>query len=214
MTISTQRASLYDNFAALYARECSSATLAKLNDQHNPWDFLRVLSSLAPEAFERLQVALEPIAGISPDDALLELRADFTHAFLLDPKVSAVPYAGFYLTTDGEAKQLYGKTEEQMRRFLGEQALAIHPDFPEPADHLAVLLATAASLARKEAPLDVQHDFILGALNSWLPAFSERCQQLGLRFDFYPALAPLLAGFVALDVAFLRESAPTASAQG
>ena len=190
MTIAQQRASLYDSFATLYAREIGRETLSHLTDPNAAWPFLQALSVLEPDAFARLQVALSPIAALAPAEALLELRADFTHAFLLAPASSAAPYASLYLSDGNTAKQLYGEHEALLRHFLNEQHLSIHPDFPEPADHL-------------EAASDVQRNFISAALNAWLPAFNERCQQLALRFDFYPALSPLLVNFVAQDLAFL-----------
>ena len=207
MTIAQQRASLYDSFATLYAREIGRETLFRLTDPNAAWPFLQALSVLEPDAFARLQVALAPIAALEPAEALLELRADFTHAFLLAPASSAAPYASLYLSDGNTAKQLYGEHEALLRHFLNEQHLAIHPDFPEPADHLAILLATAASLARNEAASGVQRNFISAALNAWLPAFNERCQQLTLRFDFYPALSPLLLEFVVQDLAFLDSAA-------
>lgn len=207
MTIADQRASLYENFAVLYARELTAGTLRPLLEHDvagtTPCPFLQALASLAPDAFARLLKSLEPVATLALPAAVLELRADFTHAFLLAPTLSAAPYASLYPRDEKQPKQLYSETETQVRRFLTAQDLAIHPDFPEPADHLAVLLATAASLARQQAPLAVQQDFLRSVVYSWLPTFTTRCQQLTLRFDFYPALAPLLLAFVEQDIEFL-----------
>lgn len=205
MSIDQQRASFYDSLSTFYAREISRETLQRLTASPTPWPFMQALSVLAPDAFERFQASLAPVAALSPAAALLELRADFTHAFLLDPTSSAAPYASLYLPDGKAAKTMYGEHETRIRHFLDTQQLAIHPDFPEPADHLAILLAVAATLARNAADIVVQRDFIANALHAWLPAFSERCQHLALRFDFYPALSPLLLEFVAQDLAFLAD---------
>ena len=47
-----------------------------------------------------------------------------------------------------------------------------------------------------------------------LEAFVQRCQQARPRFDFYPALAALLYGFVGEDVLFLDDVAAARKAAG
>ena len=73
MTIAQQRASLYDSFATLYAREIGRETLSRLTDPNAAWPFLQALSVLEPDAFARLQVALSPIAALAPAEALQRL---------------------------------------------------------------------------------------------------------------------------------------------
>src|SRR5690606_369405 len=97
---------------------------------------------------ERLDAAIAALCGESLPR--LELAADFAQLFLLDGKTSALPYASAY-EGKAAASPLYGAAEARMRSFLAARALAIEPDFREPADHLAVPLAFMAELAEKEA---------------------------------------------------------------
>lgn len=208
---STQRAGLYGWFARLYAKEVSEdlyrAHLAE--GRFGPFAGLAELG-LAAEV-RRLDTA---IAALCAEQLpRLELAADFAQLFLLDAKAGALPYASAY--EGGEvASPLYGAAEARMREFLAARALAIDPGFREPADHLAVPLALMADLAEKHATADDtaaaacdQANFLHAALMDWLPLFVERCGQAAPRFDFYPALADLLLGFIRADLAFVDDVA-------
>ena len=210
-----QRAQLYGWFASLYAAEVSEVALeGYLGDGYQP--LYAGLSDLGLGAgVARLQAAIEALRTLPL--ARLELAADFAQLFLLDAKTGALPYASVY-EDEGKGSVLYGAAEERMRSFLAESGLAIQADFREPADHLAVYLALVAKLAEQDAEQGIdsvdfataafeQLSFLQAGLLGWLEAFVQRCQQARPRFDFYPALATLLHGFVREDLLFLDDVA-------
>ena len=210
-----QRAQLYGWFASLYAAEVSEVALeGYLGDGYQP--LYAGLSDLGLGAgVARLQAAIEALRTLPL--ARLELAADFAQLFLLDAKTGALPYASVY-EDEGKGSVLYGAAEERMRSFLAESGLAIQADFREPADHLAVYLALVAKLAEQDAEQGIdsidfataafeQLSFLQAGLLGWLEAFVQRCQQARPRFDFYPALAALLYGFVREDELFLDDVA-------
>lgn len=208
---STQRAGLYGWFARLHANEVSEDLYRAhfAEGRFGPFAGLAELG-LAPEV-RRLDTA---IAALCAEQLpRLELAADFAQLFLLDAKAGALPYASAY-EGGGSASPLYGAAEACMREFLAARELAIDPGFREPADHLAVPLALMAELADKQGAADdiaaaarEQADFLRTALVDWLPRFADRCRQAAPRFDFYPALADLLLGFVRADLAFVDDVA-------
>jgi len=210
-----QRAQLYGWFATLYAAEVSEVALeGYLGDGYQPLYAGLADLGLGTEV-SRLQVAIEALRTLPL--ARLELAADFAQLFLLDAKTGALPYASVY-EDEGKGSVLYGAAEERMRSFLAESGLAIQAEFREPADHLAVYLALMAKLAEQDAEQGVdsidfataafeQLSFLQAGLLGWLEAFVQRCQQARPRFDFYPALATLLYGFVREDELFLDDVA-------
>ncbi|HQZ01153.1 MAG TPA: molecular chaperone TorD [Thauera sp.] len=212
-----QRAQLYGWFATLYAQEVSEVTLEGYFGEA----YLPLYAGLADLGLERevarLRKSIDALRATPL--ARLELAADFAQLFLLDAKTGALPYASAY---EGEAtgSVLYGAAEERMRAFLAESGLAIQAEFREPADHLAVYLALMAKLAEQDAEQGVdstefaaaalgQLSFLRGGVLGWLAAFVQRCQELEPQFDFYPALASLLLGFVREDELFLDDAAVT-----
>lgn len=143
--------------------------------------------------------------------ARIVLASDFAHAFLLSGRESAMPYASAY---DPDAEGLlYGAMAEVMKQFLAGAGLGLAKDFKEPEDHLAIYLAILSHMAGSATGGDIpvmlmeQNRFIDEALVPWLPAFVEKCQTLGLQTEVYPALARLLAAFLAQDQQFLAANA-------
>ncbi len=208
---SATRGRLYGWFSALFAQEVSERLYRSqfAAGAFAPFAGLGGLG-LAAE-LQRLEAASAALRAV--ELPRLELAADFAQLFLLDGKTSALPYASAYAGKDAAAP-LYGAAEARMRDFLAARALAIQPGFREPADHLAVALAFMAELAGKEAgSADIaaaargQAGFLRDALLDWLPRFVARCRQAAPRFDFYPALAALLIGFVRADLSFLDDLA-------
>jgi TorA-specific chaperone len=157
----------------------------------------------------RLQIAIDALRDVP--HAHLELAADFAQLFLLDADTGALPYASAY---DTGQRQLYGPAQARMRALLATALLAVRDEFKEPADHLAVHLSLMARFAEQDASVGdcrgaarKQADFLQQALLSWLPSFESRHRQSSPRFDFYPALAALLVGFVEHDARFVGELA-------
>ena len=227
-----QRAQIYGWFATLYAAEVSDVAL----EGYFGAGYLPLYAGLADlgleREVERLQASIE-VLRTTPLPRL-ELAADFAQLFLLDAKTGALPYASVYEGSSGEKDEggdagkdggntLYGAAEQRMRAFLAESGFAIQAEFREPADHLAVYLALMAKLAEQDAEQGVdsidfaaaafeQSNFLHAGLLGWLGAFVQRCQQARPRFDFYPALAALLDGFVREDVLFLADVAESRNA--
>ncbi len=208
---SAQRACLYGWFSALYAEEVPESMFQR-HFSTGPFEPFAGLAELGLAAeVGRLDGAIASLRKVPL--ARLELAADYAQLFLLDARSGALPYASTY---EGESSTaaLYSEAEARMREFLASRALAIQPEFREPADHLAVLLSLLARLAEQqssgcgmEAAARDQVTLMRAALLNWLPRFVERCQQVRPRFDFYPALASLLLGFVRADLLFLEDIA-------
>ncbi|MBN8440663.1 MAG: molecular chaperone TorD [Thauera sp.] len=208
---SAQRSRLYGWFSALYAEEVQEALFEKhfSGGSFEPFEGVSALG-LAGEV-RRLEAAITALHDVPL--ARLELAADFAQLFLLDARSGALPYASAY-EGDASAARLYSAAEAKMRELLASRALAICSTFREPADHLAVLLSLQAHLAQHQcaagdihAAAQEQADLLRTALLNWLPRFVARCQQVKPRFDFYPALATLLLGFMRADLSFLEDLA-------
>ncbi len=205
-----QRAAVYGWLSALYAKELSASTL----ESYGTGELASLLEGLQRMGLgvqsQRLKTALDSLRDVPY--AHLELAADFAHAFLLDAKAGALPYASLYT---GDAVQFCGKAEQHMRSFLEQSSLALQEEFKEPADHLAIYLAVMGKLieqtGRGDMPAEIQAldqaAFLRDGLMDWLSLFVDKCQQVATRFDFYPALANLLLAFVQQDQAFLQDVA-------
>mgnify|MGYP000585419974 CR=1 FL=1 len=70
--------------------------------------------------------------GLTSDEALLELAADYCGLFLVGTKHSASPYASLYLSPE-EEPLLFGQQHQQMSEFLHQSKLQVQSHFPEPA---------------------------------------------------------------------------------
>lgn len=206
---SAQRGRLYGWFSTLYREEVTEQMFGR-HFADGPFEPFAGLTELGlGSEVGRLEAAVEALRGVPL--ARLELAADFAQMFLLDARAGALPYASAY-TGEGSASALYSAAETRMREFLASRALAIQPDFREPADHLAVLLAVLAHLAEQQsdaqdpgAAARAQAAFLRTGLIDWLPRFTQRCQEVRPRFDFYPALATLLLEFARADLLFLDD---------
>lgn len=206
LAVNEQRAVIYQWFGTWFALEQTQAQLDCYQSEG--------LNGLY-ELFEQIGLASEctrfrkAMATLLKDpDAVLELAADFAQHFLLDDKVSALPYASFYL----EDGKLYGDIETEMREFLAENKLAVSSEFKEPADHLAVYLELMAHWIQNDKDFAEysqvnaeQTLFITNGLLSWLPDFVAASQKQKLKYDVYPALTHLLLAFIQVDILALKE---------
>jgi TorA-specific chaperone len=205
-----QRAAVYGWFSSLYASELPAATLAA----YEAGELTTLLEGLCRIGLEkpcqRVQLAFDSLLGVP--HAHLELAADFAHTFLLDAKAGALPYASCYT---GKSEEFFGEAEQRMRAFLAQSSLALQDEFKEPADHLAIYLAVMVKLIEQAGtsamPVTVQAldqaAFLKDGLMDWLALFVDKCQQVGTRYDVYPALASLLLAFVQQDQSFLQDVA-------
>ncbi|MGL4673458.1 MAG: molecular chaperone TorD [Wohlfahrtiimonas sp.] len=207
LAVNEQRAAIYQWFSAWFALEQTQAQLdcyhtEELNSLYKLFDEIGLISECA-----RFQASMAEL--LKDQDATLELSADFAQHFLLDDKVSALPYASFYL----EDGKLYGDVETKMREFLSENKLAVSTEFKEPADHLAVYLELMAHWIQNDRNF-AEHPrinaeqalFLTNGLLSWLPDFVDASQKQKLKYDVYSALSELLLAFVHVDILVLKET--------
>lgn len=201
LAVNEQRAAVYQWFSGWFALEQTQVQLdcyqtEALNGLYELFNHIGLTAECA-----RFQEAIAIL--LRDQDAVLELSADFAQHFLLDDKVSALPYASFYL----EDGKLYGDIETKMREFLSDNQLAVSAEFKEPADHLAIYLALMAHWIRSEqdftehSRIDAEQVlFLNNGLLSWLPNFVEASQKQKLKYDVYPALSQLLLAFIQADI--------------
>jgi TorA specific chaperone len=78
------------------------------------------------------------------------------------------PYESAFATPTG---RLFGEPEARMRALLAELDLHVAGDFAEPADHIAVELATMARLPVGSA----RREELALRLDGWLPGFRDGC---------------------------------------
>ena len=146
------------------------------------------------------------LAKLNTDKALLELAADYCGLFLVGTKHSASPYASLYLTdkpaAKGDEPLLFGEQHQQMTQFLKQSQLQVQSEFPEPADHLAVILAYVAHINMHRSNQE-QLEFISKNLANWLATFVAKVVKVDTG-NFYIALAQLTLAWVNSDLEWLE----------
>lgn len=206
LAINEQRASIYQWFGSLFALEQTKEQL-ECYQNHQLDNLYAVLTELSLSTeVNRFQKAMNN--ALQDDSVVLELAADFAQHFLLDDKVSTLPYASFYL----EDGKLYGDVETKMKEFLESNQLTISENFKEPADHLAIYLYLFAYWIRRSNDVNdqvtvskEQSIFLENGLLNWLPEFVEKSQKQKLKYDVYPSLSALLLAFIKIDLLLLKE---------
>lgn len=206
LAINEQRASIYQWFGSLFALEQTKEQL-ECYQNHQLDNLYAVLTELGLSTeVNRFQKAMNN--ALQDDSVVLELAADFAQHFLLDDKVSTLPYASFYL----EDGKLYGDVETKMKEFLESNQLTISENFKEPADHLAIYLYLFAYWIRRSNDVNdqvtvskEQSIFLENGLLNWLPEFVEKSQKQKLKYDIYPSLSALLLAFIKIDLLLLKE---------
>lgn len=206
------RAIVYNFLSSLFAKEVNKDLVAQLISQEGQ----RFLSSLSLE--DKLAAPINEIntklAQLDSEESLLELAADFCGLFLVDGRTSVSPYAGQYIanelnsnlsngdTISGKKKadkiQLFGELHQQMTEFLTNSNIQIHSDFPEPADHLAVMLAYLGHLCLSTS-IDKKINFIEKYLMTWLANFTQQVKEHDTG-RFYAAVAELTLEWVKLEL--------------
>ncbi len=195
------RAVVYNFLSSLFAKEVNKDLVEQLSSEQGQ----SFLSSLA------LEPALAPcikeintkLAQLDSEESLLELAADFCGLFLVDGKTSVSPYAGQYLSKkqDKNKSQLFGELHQLMTEFLTNSKMQIHSDFPEPADHIAVILAYIAHLCVSTND-ELQLKFIKIYLMSWISDFAQQVKKHD-HGHFYCAVAGLTLHWLQTDVNYL-----------
>ena len=206
----TARAALYRWFAELFAHELSPAVLEQWQHGDTYTSIHQAFSSLGlKEESQRVQNAINALEQFPESERALELAADFAQLFLLSGRDSAPPYASYYL---GDDQCLYGKPADDMRRFLDQHQLTLHPDFREPDDHISVYLVVMSLwIGNQEQDtatnIREQANFLDNALLPWFGDFSDRCQTIRCQSDLYPAITSLTKQFIRCDRAILDDIA-------
>lgn len=206
LAVNEQRATIYQWFGSLFALEQTKDQLDSYRNRQLD-NLYTVLSALGLcEEVKRFSEAMQN--ALKDESVELELSADFAQHFLLDDKVSTLPYASFYL----EDGKLYGDVETKMKEFLANNQLAIAENFKEPADHLAVYLYLISHWIKRsndvkdQVTVDKEQAmFLKNGLLNWLPEFVEKSQKQKLKYDVYSSLSALLLAFIKVDLILLQE---------
>jgi len=211
---SQARAIVYNFLSSLFAKEVTADLVAQLTSEQGQ-GFLNSLA-LEPNLSAAVTEIKAKLTTLNAKEPLLELAADFCGLFLVDSRTSVSPYAGQYLSAkpsdatsnkSGSFKkkdriEIFGELHQQMTEFLTENKLQIHSDFPEPGDHIAVILAYIAHLC-VTAEHKEQLSFINRYLMTWLRDFTQQVTKHdhGL---FYGAVADLTLQWLQMDVEDLQ----------
>ena len=186
------RAVAYRLLSEIFVRELSAGRIGELAHAaaHGTSSLVKD-PALAP-LFEKLK-ALED-AG---DEAEKDLAGAFAFLFLgLGGRRSAPPYESIFVGEQGRTSQ---DPAAHMMRELALLDRHIKKELPEPADHVAVELATAAAMIEAGAIPERQLSFLSDHLNVWLRDFASACDR-GDRSGFYAIAAHAAANFVAADL--------------
>jgi len=192
------RAAVYNLLSRLVAMEVDEELVRELGteDVQSLLNYFAQLGEFKPH----VNTINTYLAKLSDEGYRLELAADYCTLFLMDGKHGVSLYASQYLSSDA-SDGLFGEIHHEMTAVLSKSQLAMSSDFPEPADHLAVLLAYMSQICDHEP--EVQADFLTRYLGSWLNTFK---QQLDREDDrgFYAAVGALIAHWCDLDAEVLK----------
>ncbi|KGJ91082.1 molecular chaperone TorD [Thalassotalea sp. ND16A] len=192
-SINSARAMFYGLLSSLFAKEVERDLLSELMSEQGQV-FLQHLAN--EDSFQpHIGVLNDKLKSLSSERDLLELAADFCGLFLVSGKHSASPYAGQYLEKD--SAELFGEYHQSMVNFLTEHEMQLHSDFPEPADHIAVIFAYLSYLCSNASRAE-QLSFIDNYLLTWVESFAQQVQQHDQQ-GFYSALASLSRAWLEFD---------------
>ena len=195
-----ERAVAYRCLSRLFAVELDRSTL----DSALHGDLRQVLDDLAgdpqmTEAVDLLKFNLDRL-GDAPN-GVMDLRAAFAALFLgAGGDKVAPPYASFYLTG---RHCLHHDCVAEIGDTYRAQGIEPVSAFPEPADHLALMLGFLSEMAARDAEAAELADFIDAHLASWLTDFAGDCcahDPSGV----YAAAALLLRAYIERDLRSLH----------
>jgi TorA-specific chaperone len=206
------RAVVYNFLSSLFAKEVTSDLVVQLTSAQGQ-SFLNSLA-LEPSLTGSIDGIKAKFATLNNEESLLELAADFCGLFLVDGRTSVSPYAGQYVNAKPSENQseesgsrkkkdcveLFGELHQKVTEFLTDSKLQVHSDFPEPGDHIAVILAYIAHLC-VTAETKEQLNFIKCYLMTWLSDFTQKVNEHdhGL---FYCYVADLTLAWLKVDTEF------------
>lgn len=197
------------------ARGASYALLAALFDR--PLDAVGLAALRSPQmraALAAACVTLPADFATAPAGALRErLSVEFSHIFVA-PVGKIMPHEGLMFAHEDD---LSGATSDKVSAFMRQIGYRLPPESGLMADHLAVELAFAADLARREAVAEaegdddtanraraIRRDFLARHLGLWAGIAARRIAARDAG-EFYTELAGFMADFVAEDAQALGE---------
>ncbi len=207
--INEVRSSIYQLLSSLFAKEIDSDRLKFLTDSKGKafWQQLAL-----DEGFKvDIDIIVARLNELNSESEILELAADYCNLFLMGGKKSASPYASLYvdesLKSDDEI-QIFGEQHQKMTQFLQRSQLQVESKFPEPADHIAVVLAYIANQCTQEQPVSYaqQLSFISDNLADWIASFVAKVEESD-QGHFYSALARLTQSWIMSEQQWLIEEA-------
>lgn len=202
--INHARALVYQLLSSLFAREVNAQRLQELTSDAAQQFWTQL--GHEPEFSAPVATMQKVLNDLQRNDALLELAADYCGLFLVGTRHSASPYASLYLNSEDEPL-LFGQQHQQMSEFLHQSKLQVQSHFPEPADHLAVMLAYMGHLACHSEDA-AQLNFLDACLDSWLAKFVVKVVECDSKHSngFYSALATLALAWVKQDKQLLEQT--------
>jgi TorA-specific chaperone len=209
---SQARAIVYNFLSSLFAKEVTSDLVTQLTSAPGQ-NFLNSLA-LEPSLSASVNEVNNYLAKVNSKESLLELAADFCGLFLVDGRTSVSPYAGQYLSAGrdsvqgvkrkSEKTQIFGESHQKMSEFLTLSNMQVHSDFPEPSDHIAVILAYIAHLCLS-TNADDQLEFIETYLMTWINEFTQQVNKHD-QGRFYSAVANLTLKWLKMEIEDLKNS--------
>lgn len=203
-SVNQARASIYQLLSSLFAKEVDHQILHELTSAQ-AMAFWQQLGS-EPSFSQDVEMIVAKLQTLTSDKALLELAADYCGLFLVGTKHSASPYASLYLqkqaSSDDDHPLLFGEQHQQMSQFLKQSQLQVQSEFPEPADHIAVMLAYVAHICVNQ-DLAQQCEFVQHNLANWLANFVNKVAEVD-QGSFYLPLARLTQSWVESDLQWMQ----------
>ena len=180
-----ERAFIYQWIGSLLSKELTQEQLSYYQNGH----FDSLFELLGEMSFSQQVDALRnALKSLQYDQ--LELAADFTHCFLLEGSLSAIPYMSAYLQ-DEELSLV----DSYMKHYK----LKVNKAQNEPSDHIGVLLSIFIKLIEDQND-EKQKEFVQIVLLSWLDLFQQQSQKVKLKSQFYPSLIELFVLFLKKDI--------------
>ena len=197
----TARAETYALLSALMDRPMDRAGLSALRDPHMTAALDAAGVDPGPE-----------FASLDIDSLQDRLAIEFSDIFV-NPEGKIVPHEGLML---GRQEDLSGATSDRVTQFMSEVGYRLPPESGYLPDHIAVELAFAGDLARREAAAladgdtdtatrarAIRRDFLNRHLGQWAGICAQRLAERAGGSGFYVAIAGFMAEFVADDQAQL-----------
>ena len=115
-----------------------------------------------------------------------QLNTQWVELFIGPNSLPAPPWGSVYLDPEGV---LHGSSTAALSEFLKRERLKLHTNYPEPSDHIGLMLFQAAVLAseiREKALIEL----LDAHLGTWLPLFATQFKHV-VDSPFYTALTEL-----------------------